>query len=115
MGCRVRRPAAPADRDRDDLDLPPGGARRGLLVVASLTKEAPEVPLLVVAPPELEEMAERVVRAGARRLLSKLDADGLAAAVRAEHDAFLQAAYSGRLLNEEPGTPASDEDAPYGR
>jgi CheY-like chemotaxis protein len=76
-----------------DLDLRPGGGRRGLLLVASIAKEAPEVPLLVVASPDLMEMADRVVRAGARRLLPKRDVDGLVAAVREAHAAQTQAAY----------------------
>jgi len=69
-----------------DLDLRPGGARRGLLLVAGLAKEAPEVPLLVMAAPDLAEMSERAVRAGARRVLLKSDVDALVAAVRAEHE-----------------------------
>jgi DNA-binding NarL/FixJ family response regulator len=72
-----------------DLDLRPGGARRGLLLAAALTEEAPTVPLLVVALPghdDHEELAGRVLRAGARRLLSKHDVNGLVAAVRAEHE-----------------------------
>jgi CheY-like chemotaxis protein len=74
-----------------DLDLRPGGVRRGLLLVASLVKEAPSVPLLAVARPGLasEELglAGRVARAGARALLAKPDVNGLVAAVRAAHDA----------------------------
>jgi CheY-like chemotaxis protein len=85
-----------------DLNLRPGGGRRGLLLVASLAKEAPEVPLLVVAPPDLMEMSERAVRAGARRVLLKNDVDGLVAAVRAEHASFRATS---------PGGGADGEDA----
>jgi hypothetical protein len=67
-------------------------ARRGLLLIASVNKEAPKVPVLVVAGPGLAEMGEQVVRAGARRLLPKSDLAGLVAAVREEHARFVQAA-----------------------
>jgi CheY-like chemotaxis protein len=91
-----------------ELDLRPGGARHGLLLVASLNKAAPRVPVVVVTGPELAGMAERVVRAGARRLLPKGDLAGLVAAVREEHARFVQAASL-------PGGPASGTPGVGGR
>jgi len=76
-----------------DLDLRPAGAWGGLTLVASLAKEAPTVPILAAVRPELQELSARAHRAGARRLLSKLDVDAVVAAVHDEH----AAARSGRL------------------
>jgi len=78
-----------------DLDLAAGGPRAGLLLIASLAEEAPRIPLLVMARPDLltEEVAERARRASAGRLLAKPDRAEVVTAVLSEHDTLLQAAY----------------------
>jgi CheY-like chemotaxis protein len=68
-----------------DLDLRPAGIWGGLTLVASLAKEAPAVPILAAVRPELEELSTRARRAGARRLLPKLDVNAVVTAVFDEH------------------------------
>lgn len=78
-----------------DLDLRAGGPLAGLLLIASLAEEAPRTPLLAIARSAslAEELADRALRAGAGRVLTRPGAGEVVAAVLIEHDAIFQAAY----------------------
>jgi CheY-like chemotaxis protein len=98
-----------------ELDLPPAGALGGLMVVATLTKECPGVPVLVVATPEQAHLAGRAVVAGARRVLPKSDLGELVAAVHAEHAGYVRATSPrGGRRRGRPASGGGSPDAPPG-
>jgi CheY-like chemotaxis protein len=87
-----------------ELDLPPAGTWSGLVLIASLAKEQPHVPVLVVSAPSTAHLAGRAVAAGARAMLPKSDVRGLLAAIADAHLEFVQAAYPPRGADgREPG------------
>lgn len=91
-----------------ELDLPPSGPLSGLLLAATLTKECPGVPVLIVAVPEQAHLAGRAVAAGARRMLPKSDLGELLAVVHAEHATYVRA-------TSPPGGPATGTPDAGGR
>lgn len=79
-----------------ELDLPPAGTWSGLVLLASLAKEQPQVPVLVIAAPSSAHLAGRAVAAGARKMLPKSDVRGLLAAIADAHLEFVRATYPPR-------------------
>jgi CheY-like chemotaxis protein len=90
-----------------ELDLPPAGTWSGLMLIANLAKEAPRVPVLVIAVPGTAHLAGRAVAAGAQRMLPKSDVRGLLAAIADAHLEYVRAAYP-------PGGPDGREPGRHG-